>query len=208
MRQRLALGIVVLLALASGGPVVEGSVGGGTGMVCHEFKGGTGTASRKLSEEQGSYTFGVLLQCNYGLRRQLRIAGAPVGLEIPEGMFRSKRGDSAEAEIGSIIIVIATDAPLLPHQLKRLARRAPRLWRPQLAAWALQRVGPSLQTPSGGVAPASSRRFWMPGRPIPATRRPETRATPLHQCVFGADWAEGPCCSPNHCLLAMPATMS
>ncbi|BDC52393.1 aminopeptidase [Bryobacterales bacterium F-183] len=98
----------------SGVAVPEGSVGGGTGMVCHEFKGGIGTASRLLP---GGYTLGVLVQCNYGLRRQLRIAGAPVGQEIAEGAFR-------QAEQGSIIIVIATDAPLLPHQLKRLARRA------------------------------------------------------------------------------------
>lgn len=98
----------------SGVAVAEGSVGGGTGMVCHEFKGGIGTASRVLP---GGYTLGVLVQCNYGLRRQLRIAGAPVGQEIAEGAFRP-------AEQGSIIIVIATDAPLLPHQLKRLARRA------------------------------------------------------------------------------------
>ena len=105
---------------ARGGPVTEGNVGGGTGMVCHEFKGGIGTASRKLSTEQGGYSVGVLVQCNYGLRPQLRIAGAPVGLEIPEDRTR---GDD-DPESGSIIIVVATDAPLLPHQTKRLARRA------------------------------------------------------------------------------------
>lgn len=98
----------------AGVAVAEGAVGGGTGMVCHEFKGGIGTASRMLP---GGYTLGVLVQCNYGLRRQLRIAGTPVGQEIADGAFRP-------AEQGSIIIVIATDAPLLPHQLKRLARRA------------------------------------------------------------------------------------
>lgn len=95
-----------------GGRVEEGSVGGGTGMVCNEFKGGIGTASRKT----GAYTLGVLVQCNYGLRRNLTIAGVPVGRELREGaVFR--------AESGSIIVVVATDAPLLPHQLKRLARR-------------------------------------------------------------------------------------
>ena len=104
------------LESAQPGPVREGNVGGGTGMVCHEFKGGIGTASRKLNEEAGSYTVGVLVQCNYGLRQQLRIAGAPVGAEIPE---KSVYTD----EEGSIIVVVATDAPLLPHQLKRLARR-------------------------------------------------------------------------------------
>jgi len=98
---------------AKGGPVAEGGVGGGTGMICHEFKGGIGTASRVTH----GYTIGALVQANYGLRRQLRIAGVPVGQEIPEGAFRPD-------EDGSIIVVIATDAPLLPHQLKRLARRA------------------------------------------------------------------------------------
>jgi L-aminopeptidase/D-esterase-like protein len=102
---------------ARGGAVAEGNVGGGTGMICHEFKGGIGTASRKLSGRAGGYTVGVLVQANYGLRRQLRIAGVPVGAEILDGAFRS-------SEEGSIIIAIATDAPLLPHQLKRLARRA------------------------------------------------------------------------------------
>ena len=109
---------------ARAGPVGEGGVGGGTGMICHEFKGGIGTASRKLREDQGGYTVGVLVQCNYGLRRQLRIAGVPVGLEIPEEAPLSRVNDSAEAEVGSIIIVVSTDAPLLPHQLKRVARRA------------------------------------------------------------------------------------
>ncbi len=101
---------------ARSGPVAEGNVGGGTGMICHEFKGGIGTASRKLSEKAGGYTVGVLVQCNYGLRGQLRIAGAPVGREIRDQLVYSD-------ETGSIIVVVATDAPLLPHQLKRLARR-------------------------------------------------------------------------------------
>jgi D-aminopeptidase len=101
---------------ARAGPVAEGNVGGGTGMICYEFKGGTGTASRKLDEKSGSYTVGVLVQCNCGGRSQLTIAGVPVGREIPE--------HPAYGDEGSIIIVVATDAPLLPHQLKRLARRA------------------------------------------------------------------------------------
>ncbi len=99
------------------GPVAEGNVGGGTGMICHEFKGGIGTASRKLAEKDGGYTVGVLVQCNYGLRRHLRVAGVPVGQEIREQLVY-------EQDTGSIIIVVGTDAPLLPHQLKRLARRA------------------------------------------------------------------------------------
>ncbi len=101
---------------ARSGPVAEGNVGGGTGMICYEFKGGTGTASRKLDEKSGGYTVGVLVQCNCGGRSQLTIAGVPVGREIPE--------HPAYGDEGSIIIVVATDAPLLPHQLKRLARRA------------------------------------------------------------------------------------
>jgi len=104
------------LEAARSGPVAEGNVGGGTGMICYEFKGGTGTASRKLEEKLGGYTVGVLVQCNCGRRSQLMIAGVPVGRAIPE--------QPAYGDEGSIIIVVATDAPLLPHQLKRLARRA------------------------------------------------------------------------------------
>ena len=106
------------LDTAASGPVAEGNVGGGTGMICNEFKGGTGTASRLLSSKDGGYTVGVLVQCNYGERSQLRIAGVPVGHEITEGTFRW-------ADLGSIIVIVATDAPLLPTQLKRLARRVP-----------------------------------------------------------------------------------
>jgi len=102
---------------AKPGPVAEGGVGGGTGMVCYEFKGGIGTSSRVLSGKHGGYTVGVLVQANFGLRHQLRIAGIPVGEEIRDGLVR-------EQDSGSIIIVVATDAPLLPHQAKRLARRA------------------------------------------------------------------------------------
>ena len=101
---------------AHSGPVEEGNVGGGTGMVCNEFKGGIGTASRVLNNKQGGYTVGVLVQCNYGNRDQLRIAGVPVGHEIPEQ--RTRKDD-----VGSIITVVATDAPLIPTQLKRLAKR-------------------------------------------------------------------------------------
>ena len=102
---------------AHSGPVEEGNVGGGTGMVCNEFKGGIGTSSRVLDAKAGGYTVGVLVQCNYGRRDQLRIAGVPVGKEIPEHPAYGE-------DTGSIIIVVATDAPLIPTQLKRLARRA------------------------------------------------------------------------------------
>jgi len=107
---------------AHGGPVEEGAVGGGTGMICNGFKGGIGTASRRLSAKGGGYTVGVLVQCNFGLRQNLRIAGIPVGREIPqEDPYTFMPGETEER--GSIIVVVATDAPLLPHQLKRLARR-------------------------------------------------------------------------------------
>jgi len=107
---------------AHSGPVEEGNVGGGTGMICNGYKGGIGTASRKLTAQDGAYTVGVLVQCNYGTRDNLRIAGIPVGREIPgEDPYALVPSDVVER--GSIIVVVATDAPLLPHQLKRLARR-------------------------------------------------------------------------------------
>jgi D-aminopeptidase len=107
---------------AHGGAVEEGNVGGGTGMICNEFKGGIGTSSRKLDLKAGGYTVGVLVQCNYGVRRNLRIAGVPVGKEIPEDPAYASTSFS-ELDRGSIIVVVATDAPLVAHQLKRLARR-------------------------------------------------------------------------------------
>jgi len=107
---------------AHGGAVEEGAVGGGTGMVCNEFKGGIGTSSRKIESKIGAYTVGVLVQCNYGSRKNLRIAGAPVGREIPEDPAYASTSFN-ELDRGSIIVVVATDAPLVAHQLKRLARR-------------------------------------------------------------------------------------
>jgi len=129
------------------GPVAEGNVGGGTGMICHQFKGGIGTASRRFTVEDKTYTLGVLVQCNYGIRRLLRIAGVPVGAEIPDftpcyagpapqpaGETRTpctaagtsgpgaSRALADERDMGSIIVVVATDVPLLPHQLQRVAR--------------------------------------------------------------------------------------
>jgi D-aminopeptidase len=103
------------LDTAHGGPVEEGNVGGGTGMICNEFKGGIGTSSRVLDAKHGGYTVGVLVQCNYGFRDQLRIAGVPVGREIPGHVY--------EEDTGSIIVVVGTNAPLIPTQLKRVARR-------------------------------------------------------------------------------------
>jgi D-aminopeptidase len=133
----------VLQALdgARSGPVAEGNVGGGTGMICHQFKGGIGTASRVIGTDAGGFTVGVLVQCNYGGRPSFRVAGMPVGREIADllpcrvGDAQNDRGvtrrcdnpgaggDTADPEQGSIIVLVATDAPLMPHQLKRLAKR-------------------------------------------------------------------------------------
>jgi D-aminopeptidase len=123
--------VFAALDSAKPGPVAEGNTGGGTGMVCYGFKGGTGTASRVVAQADGRYTVGVLVQCNCGRRPQLTIAGVPVGKEIPGNEPYAEAtppamlpGSESQGDIGSIIIVVATDAPLLPHQLKRLARRA------------------------------------------------------------------------------------
>ena len=105
--------VLAALDSATNGPVREGNIGGGTGMVCHGFKGGIGTSSRRV----GEYTVGVLVQCNYGSRQELRIGGVPVGREIPDLM------PGSNDDVGSIIVIVATDAPLLPHQLKRLVTR-------------------------------------------------------------------------------------
>jgi D-aminopeptidase len=104
------------LDTAHSGPVEEGNVGGGTGMICNEFKGGIGTSSRVLDAKAGGYTIGVLVQCNYGERDQLRIAGVNVGREIPEHTVWKD-------DVGSIIVIVATDAPLIPTQLKRIAKK-------------------------------------------------------------------------------------
>jgi D-aminopeptidase len=110
------------LAAAKSGPVDEGDVGGGTGMSCHGFKGGIGTSSRVVAAGGGTYTVGALVQANYGARRDLRVDGVPVGLEI--GVDRVPARQEPPGNAGSIIVVVATDAPLLPIQCKRLARRA------------------------------------------------------------------------------------
>ena len=119
---------------ASAAPVAEGGVGGGTGMVCHQFKGGIGSSSRLVKTDEGEFTVGVLVQANYGMRKNLMVAGVPVGRELtdlmPEmngfaGPPHPELPNALEQETGSIIVIVATDAPLLPHQLKRLARRVP-----------------------------------------------------------------------------------
>ena len=111
--------VFAALESAHGGAIAEGNVGGGTGMICHDFKCGTGTSSRVVKIDEREYHLGVLVQANYGVRGELRIAGVPVGKVLQDDLARPKPKDD-----GSIIIVVATDAPLLPHQLKRLARRA------------------------------------------------------------------------------------
>jgi D-aminopeptidase len=131
------------LAAATGGPVAEGNVGGGTGMICHEFKGGIGTASRVVPDASGGWTVGALVQANYGARELLRIDGVPVGEAIPaeevptpNAQLERIAGGGPDDDVvefpagragpggGSIIVVLATDAPLLPHQCERLAQRA------------------------------------------------------------------------------------
>jgi D-aminopeptidase len=106
---------------ATGGPVAEGNVGGGTGMTCHEFKCGIGTSSRRIESGGRAYTLGALVQANYGTRESLRIAGVPVGQQLPVDADGSR---APHEDSGSIIVVLATDAPLLPTQLKRVAKRA------------------------------------------------------------------------------------
>lgn len=116
------------LAVATAGEVAEGGVGGGTGMVCHEFKGGIGTASRVVDAASGGFTVGVLVQANYGRRDWLRIDGVPVGEAVPAGdlpsPYAGMEDEGPPPGSGSIIVIVATDAPLLPHQCERLAQRA------------------------------------------------------------------------------------
>jgi len=158
---------------ATGGPVAEGNVGGGTGMVCYGFKGGIGTASRVLAATAGGYTLGVLVQANHGRRHQLLVAGVPVGEELREG---APPGE----EMGSILIVVATDAPLLPHQLERLARRA---------ALGLARTGSVAGNGSGDLFLAFSTANPRVGESegtVPLTMLPNDRMDALFEGVVGA----------------------
>jgi L-aminopeptidase/D-esterase-like protein len=154
------------LDTAHSGAVEEGNVGGGTGMVCNEFKGGIGSSSRVLSAKDGGYTVGVLVQCNYGDRNELRIAGVPVGREITDGAFRKK-------DVGSIIIVVATDAPLIPTQLKRIAKKV---------SLGLGRDGSYSGDGSGDIFVAFSTAnagAGKPGAPRPMTMLPNDSLDPL-----------------------------
>ena len=134
---------------AAAGPVAEGNVGGGTGMICYSFKGGIGSASRRLPAPAGGYTVGVLVQANFGRREQLLVAGVPVGRELPceQWPCRAEAAPPALNRDGSIIIAVATDAPLVAHQLKRLARRA---------ALGLARTGATSGNGSGDIFVAFS----------------------------------------------------
>jgi D-aminopeptidase len=146
------------LADARGGPVAEGNVGGGTGMICHEFKCGIGTASRRVTVGESQYALGVLVQANYGLRDSLLIAGVPIGRHLRDDRVYSEP-DPAAADSGSIIIVVATDAPLLPHQLERLSRRA---------GMGLARMGSSAGNGSGDLflAFSTANRDALSGRAL------------------------------------------
>src|SRR5687768_10329616 len=162
---------VAAIESAAAGPVTEGNVGGGTGMVAFEFKGGIGTSSRRLSAEQGGYTVGVLVQANFGLRHQLRVAGMPVGQELRDNLIYSK-------ETGSIIIVVATDAPLLAHQVKRLARRA---------ALGLARTGSVAGNASGDLFIAFSTVAIPEGKgPVTVSMLPNDMSGPLFEATVGA----------------------
>jgi D-aminopeptidase len=157
------------LEAASSGPVAEGSVGGGSGMICHGFKGGIGTASRVTSTTAGTYTVGVLVQANHGRRERLAINGVPVGRRIGADVVPLPEAPAAyEPGSGSIIVIVATDAPLLPHQCTRLAQRA---------ALGVARIGGTGEQYSGDLMLA----FSTGNRGIPpyswdedvATTRPE-----------------------------------
>jgi D-aminopeptidase len=161
------------LDAAAAGPVAEGSVGGGTGMVCYGFKGGIGTSSRKLDAAAGGFTVGVLVQCNCGRRPQLRIAGAPVGREIPDDVPYASNAPWAGDDVGSIIILVATDAPLLPHQLKRLARRA---------SLGLARTGSISGNGSGDIFLA----FSTANRPADVKMLPNDSLNPLFEATVEA----------------------
>ncbi len=161
---------------AAPGRVAEGNVGGGTGMVCYGFKGGIGTSSRTAK----GYTVGVLVQCNCGRRQQLVIAGVPVGREISEGVPYASNKPWVGDDVGSIIIVVATDAPLLPTQLKRLARRA---------TMGLARTGSTSGNSSGDIFIAFStanRGLAQKGGPVNVAMLPNEEINPLFQATVEA----------------------
>jgi len=200
--------VAAALESAKGGPVAEGNVGGGTGMTCYGFKGGIGTSSRLVDQ----YTVGALVQCNCGRRNQLQIAGVPVGREIADnlpfsGKTIAKVVPGIHEDVGSIIIVIATDAPLLPHQLKRLARRA---------AMGLARTGSTSGNGSGDIFIAFSTAnagAARPKGPVNLAMTPNEEMNPIFNATIeaveeaivnamvGADTMEG---LNSHKVFALP----
>ena len=195
------------IAAARGGPVAEGNVGGGTGMICHEFKGGIGTASRRTADGDGGWVVGALVQANYGSRGLLRVDGVPVGQEIPVAEVPSpydeeERLEAAEAASsaspassswsrsgpggGSIIVILATDAPLLPHQCERLAQRA---------SLGIARMGGIASHSSGDLILAfatgnrglsTSAGEWDPRHTVTAEMVVDRGVTPLFQAAVEA----------------------
>ena len=160
--------------------MVEGCVGGGTGMNCHEFKGGIGTSSRTLPSDKGGWTVGVLVQANYGLRHQFRVDGVPVGRELD--YEHTPPPSEAYTGAGSIIIIVATDAPLLPDQCRRLAQRA---------TIGLARVGGNGNNSSGDIflAFTTANRGMLAGEPfatIPVTTIGPNAMTPLFEATADA----------------------
>lgn len=178
--------VYVALSDASNGPVAEGSVGGGTGMVCHGFKGGIGTASRLLPEESGGWTAGALVQANYGRREDFRVNGAPVGVKVTPEVAPLPEVQPADGPgAGSIIVILATNAPLLPDQCQRLAQRA---------GIGLGRMGGGLSNGSGDIFLAFSTanrglpRAGSPDQPftVSADTVPAQRMTPLFEAAADA----------------------
>jgi D-aminopeptidase len=167
--------------------VAEGSVGGGTGMICHEFKGGIGTASRRLAAEDGGFTVGALVQANHGRRAQLRVDGAPVGRVLGTDRVPSPYDATPEAAgSGSIVAILATDAPLLPHQCERLAQRA---------GIGIARAGGGMEDSSGDLFLAfATGNHGIPradyGRPAPLSvdvrMLPDARMTALFEAAAEA----------------------
>ena len=190
------------LDAARGGSVIEGNVGGGTGMMCYEFKGGIGTASRQLGPDYGGHRLGALVQANYGARSHLRIAGLPLGVVLTEGMpcyvdpalrpagaryslcGEATPTDRADGREGSIIVILATDAPLLPHQLKRLSKR-PALAIGRLGGVAASWSGEifiafSTANPDAGLSDSAQ------GMPVQVTLYPNRALTPLFEAAIEA----------------------
>jgi D-aminopeptidase len=165
---------------AHGGRVDEGNVGGGTGMTCHEFKGGIGSASRRVECASGQYMVGALVQANYGVRSELRIDGVPVGREIGFDKVPSPRHPAAQSKNSSIIVIVATDAPLLGDQCKRLAQRA---------TLGLGRLGGTGQESSGDLFLAFATGNHVPydaTGPISVSTIPHNQLNPFFAAVVEA----------------------